>query len=74
MSMGGEEHCEGSSNFFCGVWTRKDLGLGAPCLLYPLCALIEGVQTSGPCHTGVGAEDRWRDLSVPSLGVGSGRH
>lgn len=40
MSMEEEEHSGDSSNFFCGVWTRKDLGSGAPCLLCPSCALI----------------------------------
>lgn len=37
-----EERSGGSSSFFSGVWTRKDLGSGALCLLCLSCALIGG--------------------------------
>ena len=48
MSLEEEEHSGCSSNFFHGVWTSKDLGSGAPCLLCSSCALTGGVQLFGP--------------------------
>lgn len=66
MSVEEEGDSVGSRNFFHGVWTSKDLGSGAPCLLCPLCALTRGVQPCEPCCAGVEGWVSWGAWLFPA--------